>query len=55
MGAPQGGTEMKQRRMRKVGLMIVTVMLSFGVVGISAPAHAMDTSWGCPGCIRASR
>jgi hypothetical protein len=37
--------------MRKVGLMLVTAVLSVGVLGISAPAHA-DTTWGCPTCLR---
>jgi len=39
--------------MRKVGLMVVTAVLGFGVVGITAPAHA-DTTWGCPSCVRAT-
>jgi hypothetical protein len=43
------------KNMRKVGLMVVTAMLSFGVLGITAPAHAMDTTWGCPGCVHAHR
>ena len=38
--------------MRKVGLMVVTAMLSVGVLGISAPAHA-DTTWYCPTCLLA--
>jgi len=39
--------------MRKVGLMVVTAVLGFGLVGITAPAHAADTTWGCPTCVRA--
>ena len=38
--------------MRKVGLAVVTTLLSIGVLGISAPAHA-DTTWGCKTCLRA--
>ena len=45
---------MRTNKMRKVGLMVVTAMLSVGVLGISAPAHA-DTTWGCPTCVRAGR
>jgi len=44
------------KNMRKVGLIVATAMLSFGVLGITAPAHANgDTTWGCPGCIRVGR
>jgi hypothetical protein len=35
--------------MRKVGLVVVSALLSLGVVGITAPAHA-DTTWGCKTC-----
>jgi len=38
--------------MRKVGLAVVTAVLSIGVVGITAPAHA-DTTWGCRTCLLA--
>lgn len=41
--------------MRKAGLMVVTTMLSLGFLGITAPAHALDTTWGCPTCLRAGR
>ena len=37
--------------MRKLGLAVVTAVLSIGVVGMAAPAHA-DTTWGCKTCIR---
>lgn len=30
---------------RKFGIVVVAATLSFGIVGITAPAHA-DTSWG---------
>ena len=36
--------------LRKVGLAVITAMLSIGALGITAPAHAVDTSWGCPTC-----
>jgi hypothetical protein len=52
MSAHKGGTDVRMNNMRKVGLMVVTAVLSVGVVGISAPAHA-DTTWGCPTCLRA--
>jgi hypothetical protein len=40
--------------LRKVGLAVVTAVLSIGVLGISAPAHA-DTTWGCKTCLRVGR
>lgn len=33
---------------RKVAIAVVTATLSFGLLGISAPAHA-DSTWGRPG------
>jgi len=39
--------------MRKVGLALVTAVLGVGVLGLSAPAHAMDTNWPCAGCAKA--
>jgi len=39
-------------KMRKVGLLAAAAMLSFGIVGVGAPANAMDTTWGCPTCLR---
>jgi hypothetical protein len=41
--------------MRKIGLIVATAMLSLGFVGMSAPAHAYDTTWSCPTCVRAGR
>ena len=38
--------------LRKIGMVIASAVLGIGVVGITAPAHA-DTTWGCPGCMRA--
>jgi hypothetical protein len=48
---PQGGFS-NMKNLRKVGLAVVTAVLSIGVVSISAPAHA-DTTWGCKTCLRA--
>ena len=48
---PQGGSS-NMTNLRKVGLAVVTAVLSIGVVSISAPAHA-DTTWGCKTCLRA--
>jgi hypothetical protein len=42
------------KNMRKVGLLVVTALLGFGAVGISAPAQA-DTTWGCPTCLQGGR
>ena len=40
---------------RKVAVVLATVGLSLGLVGITAPAQA-DTSWGCGGyCIGTTR
>jgi len=40
---------------RKVAVVLATVGLSLGLVGITAPAQA-DTSWGCGGyCIATVR
>ena len=49
--AHREGTDVRMNTMRKVGLMVVTAVLSVGVIGVAAPAHA-DTTWGCPTCIR---
>jgi hypothetical protein len=35
---------------RKLGLVVVTALMSLGALGIAAPAHALDTGWGCPAC-----
>jgi hypothetical protein len=37
---------------RKLGLLAAAAMLSLGIVGVGAPANAMDTTWGCPTCLR---
>lgn len=34
------------KHVRKVAAVAVACALSFGVLGISAPAHAKDFSWG---------
>ena len=40
---------------RKVGITVAATIVSFGLLGVSAPAHAMDTSWGCGGHCRTHR
>jgi hypothetical protein len=41
------------KRMRTIGLLAITAVMSLGTFGITAPAHA-DTSWNCPTCLRAT-
>jgi hypothetical protein len=53
IGAPTGRIY-SMDNLRKVGLAVVTAVLSIGVVSISAPAHA-DTTWGCKTCLRAGQ
>ena len=36
--------------LRKVGLALITALLGVGALGVTAPAHALDTGWGCPAC-----
>ncbi len=38
------------KTMRKVALTLATAVLSVGALGITAPAHAIDTNWPCAGC-----
>ena len=38
--------------MGAIGLLLVTMVMSLGTLGITAPAHA-DTSWYCPTCLSA--
>jgi hypothetical protein len=38
------------RKMRAIGLLLVTTVMTLGTLGITAPAHA-DTSWYCPTCL----
>ena len=40
------------RIVRKVAVVLATAGLSLGLVGIAAPAQAIDTSWGCGGTCR---
>jgi hypothetical protein len=40
-------------RMRKAALTLAAALLSVVALGITAPAHAMDTNWPCPGCVMA--
>jgi hypothetical protein len=51
---PPTGRIYSMDNLRKVGLAVVTAVLSIGVVSISAPAHA-DTTWGCKTCLRAGQ
>lgn len=37
------------KNLRKIGLGIVTALLTVGALGLTAPAHA-DTGWPCPTC-----
>jgi hypothetical protein len=39
--------------MRKIGLAVVTALVGLGALGLTAPAHAVDTTWGCGGCAHA--
>jgi hypothetical protein len=39
--------------MRKVALTLAAAVLGVGALGITAPAHALDTNWPCAGCLRA--
>jgi hypothetical protein len=39
-------------KMRTIGLMAITAVMTLGTFGIAAPAHA-DTSWYCPTCFAA--
>ncbi len=41
------------KTMRKVALTLATAVLGVGVVGITVPAHALDTNWPCAGCVKA--
>ncbi len=41
---------------RKIGITVAATAVSLGLLGVSAPAQARDTSWGCGGpCISTSR
>ncbi|WP_281385830.1 hypothetical protein [Nocardioides luti] len=40
---------------RKVAIALAATGLSLGLLGISAPAQALDSSWGCGGCVRVGR
>lgn len=42
------------KTMRKLGLAVVTAMISVTALGLAAPAHA-DTTWGCGGCAHARK
>lgn len=40
---------------RKASLVIAAAAVGVGFLGMSAPAQAMDSSWGCGGYCRPSR
>ncbi len=41
---------------RKVGITVAATAVSLGLLSISAPAQARDTSWGCGGpCLVSTR
>jgi hypothetical protein len=40
---------------RKLGIIVAASALSVGLLGVSAPAQAKDTSWGCGGYCRTAR
>lgn len=37
---------------RKMGVLVAAATMSLGLLSISAPAEAKDTSWGCGGRCR---
>jgi hypothetical protein len=39
--------------MRKLALTLAAAVLGVGALGITAPAHALDTNWPCSGCAKA--
>jgi hypothetical protein len=41
------------KTMRKAALTLAAAILGVGAVGITAPAHALDTNWPCAGCAKA--
>ena len=38
--------------LRKAGLVVATTAVTLGLLGVAAPAQAMDSSWGCGGYCR---
>lgn len=40
---------------RKIGITVAATALSLGLLGVSAPAQAKDSSWGCGGFCRVAR
>lgn len=40
---------------RKIVIAVAAGALSVGLLGVSAPAQARDSSWGCGGFCRAAR
>jgi hypothetical protein len=41
------------KTMRKAALTLAAAILGVGAIGITAPAHALDTNWPCAGCAKA--
>lgn len=39
--------------LRKVAVSLAAAVLGVGLLGITAPAHALDTNWPCSGCAKA--
>jgi hypothetical protein len=42
------------KTMRKVALTLATAVFGVGALGLTAPAHAIDSNWPCAGCVRAA-
>lgn len=40
---------------RKIVITVAATALSVGLLGVSAPAQAKDSSWGCGGYCRVTR
>ena len=40
---------------RKITITLAATALSVGLLGVSAPAQAKDSSWGCGGYCRTAR
>ena len=49
----EGGTPMNLAR--KITITLAATALSVGLLGVSAPAQAKDSSWGCGGFCRTAR
>jgi hypothetical protein len=38
--------------MRKAALTLAAAVISIGLLGVMAPANALDTNWPCMGCAK---